>query len=128
MLAHRITVVLILLKGQIKSAYPALSRSICSSAVGYFPVTCEQCPARQVELNEDGIDVCCVGAALWLNTPRKRYDSNSYKYFLFEIEVSSTAGSMPSEYVRCRNFMDGIDQMEEDDSVSSELEKGNREF
>ena len=42
--------------------------------------------------------------------------------------VSSTAGSMPSEYVRCRNFMDGIDQMVEDDSVSSELEKGNREF
>merc|ERR1712117_59090 len=44
------------------------------------------------------------------------------------LTVHATAGSMPSEYVRCRNFMDGIDQMEEDDSVSSELEKGNPDF
>ena len=43
--------------------------------------------------------------------------------------VVSAAGSIPSEYVRCRKFMEGVEKMVDDDgTVTSELEAANREF
>ena len=42
---------------------------------------------------------------------------------------ASAASSIPSEYVRCRKFMEGVEKMVDDDgTVTSELEAANREF